>query len=89
MQPPKVYPPNPGHHRQWLNAIKANKPEMCECRFEYAAPYMESLAIAANMHREAVDRVTWNPETMKTDSDTVNKRFKPAFRDGWRFPTCG
>ena len=87
-QPKSIYSPSPGHQRQWLEAIKANKPEQCECRFEYAAPYMESLVIAANMHREAVDQATWNPETMKTDSEAVNKRFKPAFRDGWRFPTC-
>ena len=88
-QPPApTYPPTVGHHKQWLDAIKANKPEMCECRFEYAAPYMEAISIAANMHREAVDKVAWNPETMQTDSDAVNKRFKPAFRDGWRFPTC-
>ena len=87
-QPKSIYSPSPGHQRQWLEAIKANKPEMCECRFEYAAPYMEAIAIAANMHREAVDQVAWNPETMQTDSQAVNKRFKPDFRDGWRFPTC-
>jgi len=87
-QPQSVDPPNPGHHKQWLDAIKADKPDMCECRFEYAAPYMEAIGIAANLHREAVDQVTWNPVAMETDSDAVNKLFKPAFRDGWRFPTC-
>ena len=88
-RPPELTsPPNPGHHRQWLEAIKANKPDMCECRFEYAAPYMEAICIAANMHREAVDRATWNPVAMKTDSETVNQRIEPAFRDGWHFPTC-
>ena len=88
VKPPEpTFPPSVGHHKQWLEAIKAGKPEMCECRFEYAAPYMEAIGIAANMHREAVDKVTWNPETMKTDSDAVNKRFQPPFRDGWRFPT--
>jgi predicted dehydrogenase len=86
--PEQTFPPSVGHHRQWLEAIKANKPEMCECRFEYAAPYMEAIAIAANMHRESVDRVTWNPATMKTDSEAVNQRFKPPFCDGWRFPVC-
>jgi len=88
-QPPaQVYPPTVGHQQQWINAIKANKPEMCECHFEYAAPYMEAIAVAANMHREAVDKVTWNPVTMKTDSDVVNQHIKPEFRSGWRFPTC-
>ena len=86
--PKSSYPPSVGHHRQWLEAIKANKPENCECRFEYAAPYMEAINIAANMHREAVDKVAWNPEKMTTDSDAVNARLKPAFRDGWNFPVC-
>ena len=88
-QPPEpTYPPSVGHHRQWLEAIKAGKPEMCECRFEYAVPYMEAINIAANMHREAVDKVTWDHEKMTTDSDVVNARFKQTFRDGWHFPVC-
>ena len=87
-QPPApTYPPGVGHQRQWVEAIKAGKPEQCECNFVYAAPYMESICVAANMHREAVDKVAWNPEAMKTDSDVVNKHFKPEFRSGWRFPT--
>jgi len=85
--PPPSYPPSVGHQRQWLEAIKANKPEMCECHFEYAAPYMEAIAIAANMHREAVDKATWNAVAMTTDSDAVNKHIKPEFRSGWHFPT--
>ena len=84
--PEPTYPPSVGHHKQWLDAVKANKPEMCECRFEYAAPYMEAISLAANMHREAVGKVTWNAEAMQTDSEAVNKRLKPEFRDGWRFP---
>ena len=86
--PAPTYPPTVGHQRQWIEAIKANKPEQCECHFEYAAPYMETLCIAANMHREAVDKVTWDPVAMKTDSDAVNKRSKPEFRSGWHFPIC-
>ena len=88
-QPPKQkYPPSVGHHRQWLEAIKANKPEMCECRFEYAAPYMEAINIAANMHREAVGRVTWDHVNMRTTSKAVNAHIKPKFRAGWDFPVC-
>ena len=86
--PAPTCPPSPGHQRQWIEAIKANKPEQCECRFEYAAPYMEAIAVAASMHREAVDKVTWNSDAMITDSVAVNKYIKPEFRSGWHFPTC-
>ena len=86
--PEPTYPPSVGHQRQWIEAIKADKPEMCECNFEYAAPYMEAVAVAAAMHREGVKTATWDPAAMKTDSEAVNKRFKPEFRDGWHFPTC-
>ncbi|MDR1959640.1 MAG: Gfo/Idh/MocA family oxidoreductase [Planctomycetaceae bacterium] len=86
--PEPVYPPSVGHHRQWLEAVKAGKPERCECRFEYAGPYMEAISVAAQMHRTAVKKVLWNPETMQTDSEAVNKYLKPFFRDGWTFPAC-
>jgi predicted dehydrogenase len=85
--PQPTYPPSIGHHRQWLEAIKAGKPEMCECRFEYAGPYMEAISVATQMHRTGTKQATWNPETMTTDSEAVNAHFKPKFRDGWAFPT--
>ncbi|GHT18155.1 oxidoreductase [Planctomycetales bacterium] len=84
--PQPTYPPSVGHHRQWIEAIKAGKPEMCECRFEYAGPYMEAISVAAQMHRTGTKKATWNPETMTTDSEAVNAHFKPVFRDGWVFP---
>lgn len=87
-EPPKpTYPPSVGHHKQWLDAIKANKPDMCECRFEYAGPYTEAINIAAQLHRTGTKKATWNPKMMKTDSDAVNALLKPTFRDGWNFPT--
>jgi len=46
-------------------------------------------AFADNDKRGAVSKVTWNPEAMKTDSEAVNKHFKPEFRSGWHFPTSG
>jgi hypothetical protein len=87
--PAQKYPPSVGHQRQWVEAIKANKPEMCECSIEYAAPYTESLVLAANMHRAKVNKVKWNPEKMETDSPDVNAYIKPKFREGWDFPKLG
>jgi hypothetical protein len=86
--PTPTYPPSVGHQQQWIEAIRMNKPEMCECHFEYAAPYMEAISVAAMMHRESVGKATWNPAAMQTDSEAVNKHFKPEFRSGWHFPTC-
>lgn len=86
--PAQTYPPSVGHQQQWIEAVKANRPERCECNFEYAAPYMEAINIAANMHRESVGKVSWNPAAMQTDSEAVNRRIKPEFRSGWHFATC-
>ncbi|MDR1290611.1 MAG: Gfo/Idh/MocA family oxidoreductase [Planctomycetaceae bacterium] len=85
--PAQTYPPSVGHQRQWVEAIKAGKPEICECNFEYAAPHTEAIVVAVNMHRAKVKKVTWNPEKMETDSKEVNAYFKPKFREGWDFPT--
>ncbi|MDR1383738.1 MAG: Gfo/Idh/MocA family oxidoreductase [Planctomycetaceae bacterium] len=86
-QPPQqTIPQSVGHHKQWLDAIKAGKPEQCECRFEYAHKYMEAIGIAAMMHRSAVKKVAWDAEKMTTDSESVNKLLQPEFRSGWRFP---
>ncbi|MDR3183669.1 MAG: Gfo/Idh/MocA family oxidoreductase [Planctomycetaceae bacterium] len=85
--PAMTYPAkSAGHHKQWLDAIKAGKPEQCECRFEYAAQYMEAILIAANMHRSSVTSAAWNAGAMQTDNAAVNKLLKPEFRSGWDFP---
>jgi hypothetical protein len=38
------------------------------------------------MHRVGVNKATWNPEKMTTDSNEVNAHIKPTFREGWNFP---
>ncbi|MDR2344577.1 MAG: Gfo/Idh/MocA family oxidoreductase [Planctomycetaceae bacterium] len=85
--PAQTYPPSIGHQRQWIEAIKANKPEKCECNIEYAAPYTEAIVLAVNMHRAGVKKVNWNADKMETDSKEVNAFIKPKFREGWDFPT--
>ncbi|MDR1496954.1 MAG: Gfo/Idh/MocA family oxidoreductase [Puniceicoccales bacterium] len=84
--PAPTYKQSKGHQRQWLEAIKAGKPEQCECRFEYAAAYTEAITVATQAHRVGVKKVTWDAAAMKTDSASVNKFIKPEFRDGWNFP---
>ncbi|MDR3196938.1 MAG: Gfo/Idh/MocA family oxidoreductase [Planctomycetaceae bacterium] len=87
-QPPEpIYPSSVGHHRQWIEAIKSNKPEQCECSFEYAGQYTEAIIVAATMHRCDVQKTVWNPETASTDSNKVNNYIKPDFRKDWTFPT--
>jgi predicted dehydrogenase len=85
--PEQTYKPSIGHQRQWIEAIKENKPELCECRFEYAAPYSEMLTLAGTMHRTDTNKATWDYENMKTDSESTNALIKPVFREGWTFPT--
>ncbi|MDR1478218.1 MAG: Gfo/Idh/MocA family oxidoreductase [Planctomycetaceae bacterium] len=85
--PTPTYPPSIGHQAQWIEAVKANKPEMCECNIEYAAPYTEAMVLAVNMHRAKVKKIKWDAEKMTTDSKEVNAYIKPTFRQGWDFPT--
>ncbi|MDR3229334.1 MAG: Gfo/Idh/MocA family oxidoreductase [Puniceicoccales bacterium] len=83
---PRLYAPSVGHHKQWLDAIKAGKPSQCECGFEYAAPYTEAITLAAQMHATGTKRLAWDAAALKTDSPLVNARLKPEFRDNWKFP---
>ncbi|MDR1480406.1 MAG: Gfo/Idh/MocA family oxidoreductase [Planctomycetaceae bacterium] len=85
--PKPTYSPSVGHHRQWLEAIKSDKPEQCECRFEYAEHYSEAIIVAATMHRTGIKKVTWNAKKIETNSDKINAYIKPTFREGWNFPT--
>jgi predicted dehydrogenase len=86
--PTPAYPPSPGHHKQWLEAIKQNKPELCECSFGYAQHYTNALSVAAQIHRTNTKKAVWNPKELKTDKEEVNKLLKPTFREGWDFPVC-
>jgi predicted dehydrogenase len=83
---PRIYPNTVGHHRQWLEAIKAGKPEQCECRFEYAAHYTEAITLAALLHRTGGTKLAWNSAALTTDNAAVNALLRPQFRDGWKFP---
>ncbi|MDR2761943.1 MAG: Gfo/Idh/MocA family oxidoreductase [Planctomycetaceae bacterium] len=85
--PAPTYAPSIGHQRQWVEAIKANKPELCECNIPYASHYTEAVVLAVNAYRAGVKKIKWNSEKMETDSKEVNAFIKPKFREGWDFPT--
>lgn len=83
-QPPKTLPRSPGHHREWIDACKAGKPEDAKSGFWYAGPFTEALLVG-NLAVRLKRRVEWDSKTMRSpncpEADNYVTKF---YRAGWR-----
>jgi predicted dehydrogenase len=64
-KPPRTLPRSPGHHREWIEACKAGKPEDAKSGFWYAGPFTEALLVG-NLAVRLQKRVEWDAETMRS-----------------------
>jgi len=64
-KPPKSLPRSPGHHREWIDACKAGKPEDAKSGFWYAGPFTEALLVG-NLAVRLQKRVEWDAKTMRS-----------------------
>ena len=82
--PPKTMKRSPGHYQEWIDAIKANDPAMAKSNFAYAGPLTEMMLLACVATRIGPGtKLTWNPETMKTNNDVANRYVQHEYRKGW------
>jgi len=83
-QPPKTLPRSPGHHKEWIEACKAGKPEDAKSGFWYAGPFTEALLVG-NLAVRLKTRVEWDAKTMRSpncpEADNYVTKF---YRAGWR-----
>ncbi|MFT5468997.1 MAG: putative dehydrogenase [Verrucomicrobiales bacterium] len=84
VKPEQTMERSPGHHKEWVEAIKANDPSMAKSNFDYAAPLTELmlLGVIASVIGEGT-KLTWDPETMKTGNADADKLVHHVYRDGW------
>lgn len=80
--PERSIAPSPGHHREWLNAIKDSGAPAPLCEFEYAAPLTETVLLAAVAYRAgAGEPIALNSEG--GDTEAWSKFLSTETREGW------
>jgi predicted dehydrogenase len=84
-RPPKSLPRSPGHHKEWILACKAGRPEDAKSGFWYAGPFTEAL-LAGNLAVRLQKRVEWDSQRMRSpncpEADNYVTKF---YRVGWNF----
>jgi predicted dehydrogenase len=82
-KPEKTLPRSPGHHKEWIDACKAGKPERAMAGFWYSGPFTESLLVG-NLAVRLGKRVEWDSKTMRSpncpEADNYVTKF---YRAGW------
>jgi predicted dehydrogenase len=64
-RPPKTLPRSPGHHKEWIEACKAGKPQDAKSGFWYAGPFVEALLVG-NLAVRLQRRVEWDSAKMRS-----------------------
>ena len=82
-KPPKMLERSIGHHQEWIQACKDNKPEDAKSGFWYAGPFTESLLVG-NLAVRLGKRVEWDAKTLRSpncpEADNYISKF---YRAGW------
>ena len=81
-RPEPSIPPSPGHHAEWLNAIK-NDGET-SCNFDYSGTLTETALLGTLAYRVG-KKLFWDPVAFKTDDPAATAMLKPPRRKGWEF----
>lgn len=76
-------PSSPGHHAEWIQGIKENKPELALCRFEYSGRLTETVLLGSLAYRMGA-KLDWDAEKMEvTNHAEANAMIRPEYREGW------
>lgn len=86
MLPEKTLPRSPGHHREWINAIKSR--EECSCRFAYGHR-VTSVGNMGNIALKTGEKLLWDAESERfTNHEAANRHLmREQYRKPWSFPT--
>jgi predicted dehydrogenase len=84
--PEKTLPRSPGHHREWINAIKSR--QECSCRFAYGHR-VTSVGNMGNIALKTGQKLEWDGKAERfTNHDQANDYLMRAeYRKPWAFPT--
>ncbi len=82
-RPPQILKRSIGHHKEWIQACKDNKPEDAKSGFWYAGPFTEALLVG-NLAVRLGKRVEWDAEALRSpncpEADNLISKF---YRAGW------
>ncbi len=80
---PETIPNSIGHHREWLQAIRDNKPENCTCKFGYSGRLTETVLLGTVAYRVG-QKLEWDAAAMKVKNcPAANDLITVEYRDGW------
>jgi predicted dehydrogenase len=81
-QPEPTIPRVPGHHKDWLLAIREGR--QSGSNFDYGGPLTELGLLGMIAIRFAGTKLEWDGDKMRfTNCDDANHWVKPTFRSGW------
>lgn len=81
-RPPRKLPRSPGHHKEWIDAIRGGEP--AGANFVDHAGLLTELCLLGNVALRADRKLYWNGPEMKFIGDTeANQWLHRPYRDGW------
>ncbi len=80
--PPASIPESPGHHAEWLQAIRTGgKPS---CSFDYSGPLTEAVLLGCVAYRSGA-KLEWDAEALKIPNAPEAERYlQRSYRRGWK-----
>jgi hypothetical protein len=80
-RPQQTIPTSVGHHREWVDAIKAGG--KTTCNFDYAGALTEAVLLGTVAYRSG-KRVEWDAEKLQvTSSPEAQELIHKEYRKGW------
>ena len=81
-RPPRKLPRSPGHHKEWIDAIRGGPP--AGSNFVDHAGLLTEAALLANVALRADRKLYWNgPEMKCLGDDAANQYLHRPYREGW------
>ena len=85
-RPSETIPPSPGHHAEWLAAIRANDPNAPLCEFQYGGRLNQAVFLGNISYRCGGKEIRWDPTAGRvTNLPEANAFLTKEYRDGWAF----
>lgn len=84
--PPKSIPESIGHHREWIEACRANDPDAALCHFDYSGPLTEAVLLGNVAYRTGPEqKLEWDATNLRvTNIPEANRFLQYEYRKGWK-----
>jgi predicted dehydrogenase len=79
-RPKKYLPRSIGHIEEWVRAVRGG--DAADANFGFAGKVTEALLLG-NVALNAGEKILWNKEDFKTNSELADKYLHPPYREGW------